>query len=49
MPDVVKGNYARTGASTKTNICGMREMQERAYAFREALWKVLKPLNDLHA
>ena len=35
MPDLVKVNYARTGASTKTNTYGMREMQERAYAVAE--------------
>lgn len=42
MPDLVKVNYARTGASTKTNIYGMREMQERAYTFRDAQYLLLK-------
>ena len=42
MPDLVKVNYARTGASTKTNIYGMREMQERAYASRDAQYLLLK-------
>ena len=42
MPDLVKVNYARTGASTKTNCYGMREMQERAYASRDAQYLLLK-------
>ena len=29
----VSVNYARTGASTKSNELGMRPMQERAYGF----------------
>lgn len=42
MPDLVKVNYAQTGASTKTNIYGMREMQERTYASRNAQYLLLK-------
>jgi len=42
MPDLVKVNYAQTGASTKTNIYGMREMQERAFASRDAQYLLLK-------
>ena len=42
MPDLVKVNYARTGASTKTNVYGMREMQERAFASRDARYLLLK-------
>lgn len=42
MPDLVKVSYAQTGASTKTNIYGMREMQERAFASRDAQYLLLK-------
>ena len=42
MPDLVKVNYAQTGASTKTNPYGMREMQERAFASRDAKYLLLK-------
>ncbi|MBA3858305.1 MAG: ATP-dependent helicase [Cyanobacteria bacterium PR.3.49] len=34
--------YAQTGASTKTNSMGMREMQERAYTARDAQYLLLK-------
>ena len=34
--------YARSGHSTKTNKFGMREMQERAYASRDAKYLLLK-------
>lgn len=42
MPDLVKVNYAQTGESTKVNASGMREMQERAYASRDAQYLLLK-------
>ena len=42
MPNLVKVNYAQTGASTKTNAYGMREMQERAFAARDAQYLLLK-------
>ena len=36
MPDVVKVEYKQTGESTRINPYGMREMQERAFEFRDA-------------
>ena len=42
MPNLVEVKYAQTGASTKTNIYGMREMQERAFAARDAQYLLLK-------
>ncbi len=42
MPDLVKVNYEQTGNSTKVNTFGMREMQERAYAARDAQYLLLK-------
>jgi len=42
MPDIVKVAYQQTGQSTKTNQFGMREMQERAFAARDAKYMLLK-------
>ena len=42
MPNLVEVKYAQTGASTKTNIYGMREMQERAFAARDAQYLLIK-------
>jgi len=42
MPDVVKVEYKQTGESTRTNPYGMREMQERAFEFRDAQYILLK-------
>ena len=42
MPNVIDLNYAQTGQSTKTNSLGMREMQERVYAARDAQYLLLK-------
>lgn len=42
MPDLIKQNYQQTGGSTNTNALGMRAMQERAYAARNAQYLLLK-------
>ena len=42
MPDLLKVTYATTGASTASNAQGMREMQARAYAKRDAQYLLLK-------
>ena len=42
MPDVVKVEYKQTGESTRINPYGMREMQERAFEFRDAQYILLK-------
>ena len=42
MPDIVKVGYKQTGESTSTNPHGMREMQERAFEFRDAQYILLK-------
>ncbi|MBN2640347.1 MAG: DEAD/DEAH box helicase family protein, partial [Victivallales bacterium] len=42
MPNLVEVTYHQTGASTKTNEYGMREMQERAFAARDAQYLLLK-------
>src|ERR1700733_8563093 len=42
MTNIIDLNYARTGQSTKTNSLGMREMQERVYAARDAQYLLLK-------
>jgi superfamily II DNA or RNA helicase len=42
MPNIVDVIYAQTGNSTKTNEMGMREMQEKAYAARDAQYLLLK-------
>ena len=42
MPNIIDVTYARSGESTKTNQFGMREMQEKAYAFRESKYLLIK-------
>lgn len=42
MPDIVHVTYAQTGQSSKTNVYGMREMQEKAYQVRDAQYILLK-------
>lgn len=42
MPDIVHVNYAQTGQSTRINLYGMREMQEKAYQARDAQYLLLK-------
>lgn len=42
MPDLIKVNYESTGKSTNTDSLGMREMQARAYAARDAQYLLLK-------
>lgn len=42
MPDIVNVQYKQTGQSTKTNHYGMREMQERAFEYRDAQYLLLK-------
>ena len=42
MKNIVEVNYASTGESTQTDAMGMRQMQARAYAKREAHYLLLK-------
>ncbi|MCI5143088.1 MAG: ATP-dependent helicase, partial [Candidatus Electrothrix sp. ATG1] len=42
MPDLVNVTYARTGQSIATDALGMREMQARAFAARNARYLLLK-------
>lgn len=42
MPNLVSVNYRHTGASTKTDALGMREMQAKAFAARESQYLLLK-------
>ncbi len=42
MPNIVNVTYAQTRASTKINELGMRDMQEKAYAARDAQYLLLK-------
>lgn len=42
MENLVDVKYAQTGESTKTNKYGMREMQERAFAYRTSQYLLLK-------
>lgn len=42
MPNIVDVTYAQTGESTKVNEFGMRDMQEKAYAARDAQYLLLK-------
>ncbi len=42
MPNIVNVTYAQTKESTKTNEFGMRDMQEKAYAARDAQYLLLK-------
>ena len=42
MPDLVNVQYKQTGQSKSTNAYGMREMQERAFEYREAQYLLIK-------
>ncbi len=42
MENIVEVKYEQTGQSTKTNNLGMREMQEKAYAYRSSQYLLLK-------
>ena len=42
MPDIVSVEYQQTGNSTSTNPYGMREMQERAFEYRDAQYMLIK-------
>ncbi len=42
MPDIVHVTYGQTGQSANTNAMGMREMQEKAFAARDAQYLLLK-------
>ncbi len=42
MTNIVEVNYQQTGQSKSTNEFGMREMQEKAYAARDAQYLLLK-------
>lgn len=42
MENLVEVKYAQTGQSTATNSLGMREMQQRAYAYRMSKYLLLK-------
>lgn len=42
MPNIVEVTYAQTGESKSTNAYGMRQMQERAFAARNAQYLLLK-------
>jgi len=42
MPDIVNVQYKQTGQSKSTNPYGMREMQERAFEYRDAQYLLIK-------
>ena len=42
MPDIVSVEYQQTGNSTSNNSYGMREMQERAFEYRDSQYILLK-------
>jgi superfamily II DNA or RNA helicase len=42
MPDIVNVEYKQTGKSKSTNQFGMREMQERAFEYRDAQYLLIK-------
>ena len=42
MPNLVEVNYEQTGRSTNTDALGMREMQARAFAARDAQHILIK-------
>ncbi len=42
MPDIVNVQYQQTGKSKSTNQYGMREMQERAFEYRDAQYLLIK-------
>jgi len=42
MPNIVNVEYPQTGQSKSTNTYGMREMQERAFEYRDAQYLLIK-------
>lgn len=42
MPNLIEVNYGQTGQSTNTDALGMREMQARVYAQRDAQYLLVK-------
>jgi superfamily II DNA or RNA helicase len=42
MPDIVNIQYKQTGQSKSTNPYGMREMQQRAFEYRDAQYLLIK-------
>ncbi|MCK9571879.1 MAG: DEAD/DEAH box helicase family protein, partial [Candidatus Omnitrophica bacterium] len=42
MPNIINVTYAQTKESTKVNEFGMRDMQEKAYSFRDVQYLLLK-------
>jgi len=42
MPDIVNVQYKQTGQSKNNNAYGMREMQERAFEYRDAQYLLIK-------
>jgi len=42
MPNIVNVQYKQTGQSKSTNAYGMREMQERAFEYRDAQYLLIK-------
>ena len=42
MPDIINVKYKQTGQSKSTNSYGMREMQERAFEYRDAQYLLIK-------
>lgn len=42
MPNLVDVTYAQTGESSKANAMGMREMQQRVYAVKDAQYLLVK-------
>jgi len=42
MPNIVNVQYKHTGKSKSTNTYGMREMQERAFEYRDAQYLLIK-------
>lgn len=42
MPDILHVTYSQTGQSIRTNSMGMRDMQARAYAARDAQYLLIK-------
>lgn len=42
MPNTINITYSQSGKSTNVNLMGMREMQERVYAVRDARYLLLK-------
>lgn len=42
MPNLVEVSYEQTGRSTNTDALGMREMQARAFAMRDAQHLLIK-------